>query len=334
MAYASGVDASLGFAAETTYGTYVAPARWLEFENESLTKNKAVVQGGGLGTGRRVPRASRRVVTSRDAGGTFQVEAVNKGFGLLLAQALGSTATPVQQASTIAYLQTHTLGNPRGQSMTIQKGVPQIGATSATVNPYTLVGCKVTQTVIELDVNGLCLVTFTVDAQDMVENQTLVTPSYPTGLYPFHFGQSAFKIGVFGSEAQVDGVRKVTITIPAASRTDRQYQGNLGLKKEPVVNAQTAPTVAIDADYIDKTIFADRFASDAGFSLVWSVTGNNIVSTYYESLTVTLPSVQLDNDTPVVGSADIVTGTFNGTVLDDGTHPVVTAAYMSTDTTV
>ena len=49
MSIGTGLAASLGVAAETTFGTYVAPTRFYEFNSESLAKVKNFVQGGGLG---------------------------------------------------------------------------------------------------------------------------------------------------------------------------------------------------------------------------------------------------------------------------------------------
>jgi hypothetical protein len=45
-------------------------------------------------------------------------------MGLLLQALMGTTVTPVQQVATAAYLQTHTLADTAGKSLTIQKGVP------------------------------------------------------------------------------------------------------------------------------------------------------------------------------------------------------------------
>lgn len=134
MAIGSGLAAQIGFAAESTYGTYVAPTRFLEFNKADLKKVKNTVQGGGLAAGRFAQLGSRRAVTSEAAAGSVEMEVINKGFGLLLAHLLGSSATAVQQGGSTAYLQAHTLGDNFGKSLTTQVGVPDL---TGTVRPYT-----------------------------------------------------------------------------------------------------------------------------------------------------------------------------------------------------
>ena len=89
MAIASGLAAQIGVAAESTYGTYVAPTRFLEYNKADLKAKKNVVQGGGLAAGQVAQLGSRRVVTSVSVEGGFELEVANKGMGLLLAHLLG-----------------------------------------------------------------------------------------------------------------------------------------------------------------------------------------------------------------------------------------------------
>jgi hypothetical protein len=110
--------------AETTYGTFVAPAKFIEFTKESLVLKKTTAQSAGIAAGRLLPLSSRRVVTRKEVTGSFDMEIANKGMGLMLQALMGTTVTPVQQAATTAYLQTHTLASVAGKSLTIQKGVP------------------------------------------------------------------------------------------------------------------------------------------------------------------------------------------------------------------
>jgi hypothetical protein len=72
MAIGSGLAASIGVAAESTYGTYVAPTRFLEFTKEDLKKTKTTIQGGGLAAGRFAKLGSRRVLAT--VGGTGSIE--------------------------------------------------------------------------------------------------------------------------------------------------------------------------------------------------------------------------------------------------------------------
>ena len=331
MAIGSGLAGSFGIAPEVTYGTFVAPSRFYEVEKSPFKKGKNVKQGGGLSAGRFAQRGSRRVVTSRDGAGTVEGEVSNKGFGLLLQHIFGSTVTPVQQAVTTAYLQTHALADNVGKMLTAQVGVPDL---SGTVRPYTFLGCKIISAEFSCGVDELLSMKLDLDARDVSESQALTAPSYVAGLAPFHFGQMGFKWGTFGAEAAVQGVRKVTVKFERSQDVGRQYANNGGLKSEPLMDDWVKVSGSIETDYIDKTVFADRYAADGSASLVWEFVGPIIASTYAETFRIRVPMTFLDGDTPTLDGPDVVSPTFAFVGQDDGTNAVITAEYMSTDVAV
>lgn len=330
MAIGSGLAGSFGIAPETTYGTYVAPTRFLEVNKVDLKKVKNVKQGGGLAAGRLLQRGTRRVVTTRAASGGVELEVPNKGFGLLLQALMGTTVTPVQQATTTAYLQTHTIADNVGKMLTAQVGVPDL---AGTVRPYTYTGCKVMGAEFSCGVDDLLMAKVDMDARDVSESQGLVAPSYPAGLLPRSFPEMGFKWGTFGSEAAVQGVRKVTVKIERPQAGNRFYANNLGLKSEPLMNNWLKISGSIETDYIDKTIFADRYAADSSASMILEFVGPLIASTFFETFRIRIPMVFLDGDTPTLDSPDVVNPTFSFTAEDDGTNSPVTIEYMSTDVT-
>ena len=57
---ATAQDCSIGLATESTFRTYAAPTRFLEFTDESLGWKPNVKQGQGLRTGARLARSGRR----------------------------------------------------------------------------------------------------------------------------------------------------------------------------------------------------------------------------------------------------------------------------------
>jgi hypothetical protein len=71
MAIGSGLGAQLGISAESTYGTFVAPAKFLEFTKESVVLKKTTAQSAGIAAGRLLALSSRRVVTQREASGSI-----------------------------------------------------------------------------------------------------------------------------------------------------------------------------------------------------------------------------------------------------------------------
>jgi len=331
MAIASGLAAQIGVAAESTYGTYVAPTRFLEYNKADLKKKKNVVQGGGLAAGQIAQLGSRRVVTSVSVEGGFELEVANKGMGLLLAHLLGSSATPVQQGATAAYLQAHTVGDNIGKSLTIQHGVPDL---TGTVRPFTFKGCKLSGAELSCKVDELLTMSLDVDGRQASEVETLVAASLATGVAPFHWAQMSVKLGAFGAEAAVSGVKGFSVKFDRGMASERFYAGAGGLKAEPVMNDWLKVSGSLDVDLVDKADFADRFAADSATSLVIEFVGPLIASTYYQTFRIKVPMVFFDGDTPTVDGPDVTSGGYSFVAQLDGTNPLVSIDYISTDTTL
>lgn len=328
MAIGSGLGAQIGIAPEVTYGTFLAPTKFIEFTKESLQLKKTTAQSAGIAAGRLLPLSSRRVVTQRQASGSLEMEVTNKGMGVLLQTLMGTTVTPVQQGAGPAYLQTHTLADTAGKSLVIQKGVP---LTTGVVTDKTFIGCKITSAEFSCGVGEMLTASFEIDAKDCDEAQTLATASYPA-MSPFNFSQMAVKTGVFGTEVARDGVRKASIKIERPQAVDRFYAGQAGLKKEPISNDQVKITGSIEMDYVDTTL-DDLHTSDAATSLVLEFTGALIAATYYETFRITLPAVRFDDAPPTVEGFDVIKPTLTFTGLYDGTNqPKI--EYISTDITL
>ncbi|MFG1776614.1 phage tail tube protein [Micromonospora sp. NPDC049048] len=330
MAIGSGLGSSFGMAPEVTYGTYVAPTRWLE-ATASLTKQKQTYQGGGMAAGRMVQPGSRRYVTTRGASGSLSTGVYSRGMGLLLNGLLGGTVAPVQQGATAAYLQTHALADPIGKHYTMQAGVPDLGGT---VRPYTYLGCQIASAEFSCEVNGNLAATWQVTARDVSEAQTLAAPSYPTGLGEFHFGQATLLAGTYGAETAVDGVRSMSVTIERPRHDGGPYMGNGGLRSQGVLNGWTGISGTIQADFLNKADFADRFAADTPVSLVWEFVGPEIAPSYNETFRVRLPMVFFNGDTPNASGPAEVSTSFPFVAQHDGTHAPVTIEYVSADTTL
>lgn len=328
MAIGSGLGAQLGISAESTYGTFVAPTKFIEFTKESLVLKKTTAQSAGIAAGRLVALSSRRVLTRQEVSGSIDLEITNKGMGLLLQALMGTTVTPVQQVATAAYLQTHTLADTAGKSLTIQKGVP---LTTGAVTDKSFLGCKVTSAEFACEVGGMLTGSFEFDGKACDEAQTLATASYPN-MSVFHFGQMGIKTGTYGTEAALDGIRKVSCKIERPQHVERFYAGQAGLKKEPISNDQVKITGSLETDYVATTL-DDLHTSDGATSLVWEFIGPIIASTYAETFRITLPAVRFDEGPPTVDGFDVVKPTLQFTGLYDGTNPIK-IEYMATDITL
>ena len=336
MAVRSGLGSQIGFAAETTYGTYVAPTRFYEFASESLKKEAEFVQGGGLAAGRFAQSGSRRALTREFGSGNLELDVPNAKFGLLLAHLMGSSTTPVQQAATTAYLQTHAFADNFGFFLTGQKGV--VDTSTGTVRPYSFLGGKINSMEFSCATGELLKSTVDFDFRQVVESQTLATATYAAGLGNFAFGGTSgqglsVKLGTYGSEVAVAGVTSVNCKIERPMKTDRA-SATAGLKGEPIINDYANVSGTIEAEFYDKTYFADRFANNTSTSLVLEWLGPIIASTYAYTFRIKVPMVFFEGDTPQVDGPDVVGGSFGWTGKSDGTNPLVTIEYMSTDVAI
>lgn len=327
MAVGSGLGASFGLIDESVYGTYVAPTRFHQFNKAEIKKKKNTVQGGGLAAGQLVQRGSQRVVATEAAEGSFEVEVAFVKMGVLLKHLLGSAAAPVQQGATTAYLQTFTLADNFGKSFSAQLGVPN---RAGTVQAKTGKGGKITSAELSCKVNELLMLSGDVDYQKYSEVETLAAPSYVSPI-PFHFGQMAVKLGTFGAEASVSGVKGVNVKFERGMDTEGFYGGAAGLKSEPVMNDWMKISGTIDVDNVNKADFADRFTADSSTSLVWEFTGPIIASTYAYTFRLKLPMIFFDDDgSTSVDGPDVISGSFPFVYEFDGTNqPMID--YISTD---
>lgn len=329
MAVGSGVGSQVGFAAESSWGTFVAPAKWLLADSFGVKKVKNTQQASGVAAGRLVPLAVHSVVTTKGAAGPVGLTVMNKGMGVILNTLFGGTVSPTQQASTTAYLQTHSLSDPVGKSMTMQAGIADAGGT---VRDYSYVGCKVLSAEVSCEINGLLKMSLDIDAKDVDEAQTLGTPSYPTTTAPFHGGQLDVKIhGTYGSEAHVDGVKSVSVTLARPMDTERYYAGASGLKAQPIINDWAVMEGSLGVDFVTQADFADRFAAHTTFAMVWEWVGPTIEDTYKETFRLKFPACKLTGDTPTIDGPGVNTGSFPFQVLYDGTNAPVICEYISTD---
>lgn len=329
MAIGSGLGASFGVAAESTYGTGVPVTRWYPGETFSIEKQQDFQPVSGVAAGRMAPPDD---TTTREwATGKWSGDVLRTKFGLLIAQLTGSSATPVQQAATAAYLQTHVWGDDAGKSVTAQIGYPDTGGT---VNRRAGFGGKITSAEFSCEMGGNLKLSTDFDYRKYDEVQAFAAPSYIAGDLPFTFPQSALKLGTFGGEVAVQGVRKVGITFARGRDTERFYAGNAGLKNEPIYNAMSGISGSLDVDLVTKADFHDRWVGNTATSLVWEFVGPIIASTYAYTFRITLPKVKFKAGIDEVNGPEVNKGSIPIEVFQDPTNGFAKIELLTTDTTV
>lgn len=215
---AGGLGSQLGVSTtESTFGTYGAPTRFIEFNSESLKLNKRVKQGLGLRAGGFFGRSARRVVTGSDVTGDIDFDMSSRGNGIMIGHALGSYPAAVAGVYTIVK------GDQGAVSFTTQVGMAQYGGT---VTPKNVTGCKVDAATFSIANDGILNVKLTIDAQKMEFATALVAASYNAAYSLFHFAQGSIKV----DGTPVANIRDWSVTINNNLKKDRYNLGNSGLK--------------------------------------------------------------------------------------------------------
>lgn len=332
----TGLDASLGLVAETTWDTPVVPTRFIGFDSETLAGGKVTVQDNGIRTGQRVARSLGRVITRRDAGGGITASFLTSGFGIFLKAATGTSTNTLHSGQTTVWDQVHTIGSLIGTSLTIQKGVPE--TTGAAPQPFTYSGSKVADLDLSIAAGGIAKMSVTVQAaRERTLGTTpaglaLATASYSTTAVPFSFLNATLSLG--GSPVAAVKSCNVKLTNPLTSSEERTYIGGSGFQAEPLRNGLATVTGTLSADFVDRTVIYDAFYNDTGLALVLVFSGPQIgVTGINNSLTINVPVVKLNGSPPQVSGPGIVniSAPFEG--LYDDTNSPITYTLVTGDST-
>ncbi|WP_131802136.1 hypothetical protein [Parafrankia soli] len=335
----SGLSGQLMMGNETTHGTYATPTRGYEIRAGSgeFGLQKGITESAGLRATGLVQRGNRRRVATRRAEGSFTVDVMPRGLGILLRQIFGGTVTPVQVGSTDAYTQTYTLQD-MGPNLgaTIQLGVPDAGGT---VHDYSYLGSRCVSATFTQEGGEtpppLALET-SWHIRNVTEAQTLVTFVDPAEAeVPFAFADWECLIGEFGSEAAIDGIAGWNLAIGRGQKTDRYYANDAGLRRAPILNALTELGGSLTSDLLNKADLFDLVESDGQFSMINRWTGREIDTGENCLVEISTPMCFLNTGTPsLAGGFEVVSGELPYVVRDDDTNAPITVTYTSLDTTL
>lgn len=325
----SGFLGQLGVKAESTYGTGVTVDRFYEFDSESLAVEVGRVESSAIRAGSRAMRSDRRVPYIMGASGSFQMPVLSKGFGFWLAQCLGTVGT-AGPAETSVYTHTGTIGSMTGDMFTAQVGVPQAGG--GTITPKTATGGKVKSFELSCAAGEALSFSADCDFQTLEHTTALATASYPTGTELLTFVGGSVTIA-----SSAVAVRSFSVKVDNGLAIDRRFIRSNALKKEPVEAGHRKIDVELGLDF-ENTTQQDRIlsatAAGAQAAVVLSCAGlGTIGSTLKPTLTITIPVVMFDGDTPTVGGPDLVSESIKGMGLFNGTDSAISLAYQTTDST-
>lgn len=334
----SGLDAQIGFGAESTWATAVTPTRFMEFTGESLEQPPSFLDSAGLRAGVDVKRSSRTKVARYEMTGDVNMEVATLGMGLFVKHSLGSSVTTTTVITAPAYKQIHTLGGLKGLGLTTQVG--RTDPNTGTVVPFTYSGNKVSKWTFDVKDNAIPMWGMTFVGQKEVTTTALAGTSYLANSSVFSFAQATLKLGgtaatasgettITGGTVPATVIKSINITGDNAMDTDRYGIGNGGYRKEPLQNGIRTITGKLDAEF-DKTVY-DLFTAGAAVPLQIDLVGDTISGANKFLFSIILPSVFIKKASPQVGGPEIVPMSMDFEAEWDETNPAIQVKIVSTE---
>src|SRR5215207_1980219 len=322
---ASGFDARVAASREVTYGTRVAPARFLPLTAEDLGYTFNRYTSPEIGTGMWTQPS---VVTTKVGSGSLSGDVPTTGFGFLLDGLHQNAATPVQQGATTAYLSTHNLDTAPSKSFSFQVQNPPV--TSATLVPHDMLGVMFGGITLNWGAGGVLSYSIPVVYKTIDTTQTNVAFVAPTAHTVFAFQGGSVTVGGV-AEANIVGDGSFTIGYPL--RDDAFELGQAGTIAKPVVTDKPSATGTFTADFVDNVNLL-RTINNTVADVVLKFEGAVIASTYTYMLQVTLKDCVFTTNRATVGGPGPLQQTveFQSAPTVATNFPII--LYRSTDVTL
>lgn len=325
----SGIAQQFGMKVESTYGTPVTVDRFYELSDETLEMTYGRTESAGRRSGQRTQRTDRFLPYKNVVGGSTVLDVPTKGFGVLLNAITGGTAS-VASVVDSNYIQTHTLGTTIAKFYTLQKNIPDTGATNRV---FTYHGCKVAGAEFALDVDGILTCTVDWIGEDEDVSTGLATVSYSSDFRVFSFVNATMTVA--GTTTPLTDWR-LRITNPLQTR--RMIQGS-ALTLQPLENDLRDVELSFTPEFTSLTDYnrvASATAAGALASVVMTCNGDVAHGgTSLPYIIFTTPNVRFDSAAgPHQSQNQVPVVPFVGKALYDGSSEPLTVTYRSTDSAI
>lgn len=337
MSTGSGLDAQVGFAAESTWGTAVTVSRFIEHTNESLQFKPTFTEGAGLRPGVLSKRVTRTRQSRKSVEGDVEFELATKGMGLLVKHMLGSTVTTPTLIAGTAFKQVHTPQGLFGLGLTAQVGRPEPG--TGTVVPFTYAGCKVTSWEFTCDDSSNPMLKLSFLGRSETTATALASATYLAGSTVFDYASTSLKLGgtpstSAGETTIASGVplvaiaKDITITGESALDDERFGLGNAGLRAQPLQNDFQTYTGSLTAEFA-KTELYDPFQAGTILPIQFDLTGAVISGSDVFRVSFIMPACIIKSATPNVSGPDLVSMKLDFEAYSNGVDPTIQIKIVS-----
>jgi Phage tail tube protein len=343
MPYGSGLSGQIGFINESVWGTPVTVTKFPEFLSESLNWEPTWLDSAGLKAGQAYKRVTRTKQSRFTVTGGFEIEAPDKGLGLLLKHAMGSPISAPTLIATTAYKQVHVPGTKAGFGLTLQVGRPQ---PDGTVRAFTYEGCKITAWEFSCSDGEVAKWSFDIVGQDMSTATGLAAATYTASTSVFSFNEATtFKIG--GTPSTSSGettiatgvtvatvVNGITIRGETPMKDDRFGLGNAGAMQEPIENGIPTVTATLDGEFTQRTEFYDLMKANTTTALQVDFSHGDAGSSNAFLTSFILPACKIKTGNVNVSGPDVLGQQITVEAYDNGADPAVQVKLVSTDATL
>jgi hypothetical protein len=322
---ATGLDAQIGFAEETVYGTPVVVTRFFELLNEGVKTERPRQESQGLRAGARLQRSGRWVSGAQNPAGAVSFELGNKGFGMLLKHMFGGVATSTPGGGTLTRDHTFTPASLDALSMTMQIGKPP--SPTALALPFTYHGSKVAEWELKAAVDDIPSLELSMLAEEEDVATALAVASYASGFKVFP--SVDVSLSVAGAAVLVT---EVTLKGNNALKDDRFFIGST-MRRNPLEVGLREVSGSFEGEFESMTAY-NRFVAGTEAALVITMLGDIIEGALRYTLSFTC-NVRFDGETPVVGGPEIVTQPMQFKCINTGASDAtaITCVYRTTDVT-
>ena len=287
----TGINAQIGYVAESTYGTGAVVTRFIPLVSESLSNEIEAVESAGILAGRHVMTSQQWAQGNKTISGDIQHELYDQSLGLLLRAAFGTVTTTAAGGGTAVH--TFFPATP-SVSLTTQIGRP---TTYGSVIPCTYTGVKVQSWELAMEAGAIATWGMTVAGQDEFLGTALAAVSYATNLRPW-----VFKSAVISVDGTACPVKSYSISGENNLTDDRRYVGST-LIGEPLRGDLLNVTGELTAEWGTPstmgTMNYDRFIRGTESTLIATLTSGTLNGTIQAN-------VRYDGSTPQVSGRGIV----------------------------
>lgn len=289
MATGTGLDAQIGYVAETTWGTAATVTRFHPLVSETLKTDIDMVESKATFAGFQTIGSQQWALGNKTISGDIMHELYDQDMGLLMRAAFGTVSTTAAGGTG-----THVFFPAAPVvSLTCQIGKPLV---YGTVTPFTYEGVKIASWELGCKAGEIATWKMTVNCEEERKGTALASASYTAGMRPWVF--SAMTVSLLGTTTPVKA-----FTLAGDNKlAERRFLGSTVIA-EPLREDYAEYTGQLDGEWGNPssrgTLNYDAFVGGTEGTLIAALTSGTLAATIQAN-------IRFNGQTPNVAGRGIV----------------------------